>query len=62
MADVAKVFTNGLVGFFKGEMKWLTAAGSTFKVALIKDTWTPNQDTDEFWDDISANEVSDECG
>ena len=57
MADTAKLFTNGLLGFFKGDCKWLTTGGSTFKVALLKDTWTPNQDTDEFWDDISAYEV-----
>lgn len=58
MADVAKVYTNGLLGFFKGDMKWLTSAGSAFKVALLTSSYTVNQDTDVFWDDISANEVA----
>lgn len=58
MADTAKVYTNGLVGFFNGAMSWKTTSGSTFKLALLTTSYTPNQDTDEFWDDISANEVA----
>lgn len=57
MANTPKVYTNGLLGFAKGDMKWLTTSGSTFKIALMGTGYTPNQDTDVFWDDISASEV-----
>lgn len=30
----------------------------TIKIALLADTYTPNIDTNDFWDDISANEVA----
>jgi len=30
----------------------------TIKVALETNTWVPNIDTDQFWSDISANEVT----
>ena len=30
----------------------------TIKVALVSSSHTPNQDTHDYWDDVSANEVS----
>lgn len=33
---------------------WLN---DTIKVALLTSSWTPAQDTNQFWSDISANEV-----
>lgn len=30
----------------------------TIKVALVSSSYTPNQDTHDYWDDVSANEVS----
>lgn len=40
---------------FKGNVDWAT--GVT-KVALLADTYTPNQDTHVYWSDVSANEVT----
>jgi hypothetical protein len=34
---------------------WLT---DTINVALVSDSYTPNQDTDQFWSDVVAYEVS----
>lgn len=31
---------------------------NTFKLALVKSTWTPAPTTDEVWADVSANEIS----
>lgn len=36
----------------------IALASDTLKIALLADTWTPNIDTDEFFDDISANELA----
>jgi hypothetical protein len=58
MADTAKTYSTGLLGFFKGDCKWLTSGGSTFKVALLTSAYTVNQDTDNFWDEISTHEVA----
>lgn len=30
----------------------------TIKVALVTSSYTPNQDTHDYWDDVSANEAS----
>jgi hypothetical protein len=30
----------------------------TIKVALVTSSYTPNQDTDDYWDDVATNEVS----
>lgn len=30
----------------------------TIKVALVSSAYTPNQDTHDYWDDVSANEVT----
>src|SRR5690242_11712827 len=30
----------------------------TIKVAILTSAYTPNQDTDDFWNDVSANEAS----
>jgi len=34
------------------------AVAGTLRVALVTATYTPNQNTHEFWSDVSANEVS----
>lgn len=36
----------------------LNPASDTIKLALVTSSYTPNQDTDDFWDDVSANEVA----
>ena len=38
-----------------GEIDWDT---DTIKVALVTSSYTPNQDTHDYWDDVSANETS----
>lgn len=37
------------------EIDWDT---DTIKVALVTSSYTPNQDTHDYWDDVSANEAS----
>lgn len=34
------------------------AVSGTLKVAVVTGSYTPNQNTHDFWDDVSANEVS----
>lgn len=62
MAVTAKLYTkfpaNLLGGETAGESHSLDYLSNTIKVALLADTYTPAQDTDEFWSDVSAHEVS----
>lgn len=58
MAVSAKWFTNGIKSFLMGTVTWKTTGGSVIKCALLADTWTPNQDTNILWADISANEIA----
>lgn len=58
MAVTGKLYTNAMVGFIKGDFKWLTSGGSTFKIALMGSGFSANQDLQDFWDDVSANEIS----
>lgn len=54
----AKWFGNALLGQFSGtEARRVDWANDTIKVALIDDEWAPNQDTDDFFADVEANEV-----
>lgn len=34
------------------------AVSGTLKVAIVTSAYTPNQNTHDFWDDVSANQVS----
>lgn len=36
----------------------LKSTGGTYKLALVKSTWTPAPSTNEVWADISANEIA----
>ena len=36
----------------------INLASDTIKLALLDDTYTPNIDTDIFWDDVSAHEIT----
>ena len=40
---------------FEQSIAWAT---DTIKVALVTSSYTPNQDTHDYWDDVVANEVS----
>lgn len=42
----------------KHAMSDVDVTADTIKAAILDNGYTPNQDTDEFWDDVSANEVS----
>lgn len=48
-------YTNGLDQCVKANVDWIN---DTIKLALVADTYTPDQDVHDFWDDVSANEVS----
>lgn len=43
------------VSFAKAEIDW---EGDTVRAILLTDAYTPDQDNDQYWSDISANEFS----
>lgn len=45
------------VAFTRGDILWLATGGSTIKMALCTDSYTPDQDTHDFFNDVT-NEVS----
>lgn len=54
MANLYK-YTGFVEQAFAGGISW---TGDTIKVALLADTYTPDQDVHAFWSDVSANEIS----
>lgn len=59
MAVTAKWFGQAIVGQFSATAaRRIAWAGDTVKVALVKGSYAPNQDTHDFWNDVSANEVA----
>lgn len=42
----------------QNSVDWDDNSTTTIKFALLTSAWTPNIDADQFWSDISANEVS----
>jgi len=59
MATTAKWYGQALLGLVSAtaarRFDW---ANDTFKVALVKSAYTPDQDAHDFWDDVSANEIT----
>lgn len=59
MAVTAKWYGQALLGQFSGtaarRVDW---ANDTIKVALVKSAYTPDQDNHDFWNDVSANEIT----
>jgi len=57
-AVTAKWFGRALLGQFgttaARRVDWAT---DTIKVALVKSAYEPNQDEDDFWSDVEANEI-----
>lgn len=51
----SKMYGPFLVKAFNKEVDW---DSDTFKVALVSSSYTPNQDTHDYWDDVSSNEIS----
>jgi len=50
-----KTYGSLITKAFNKEIDWDT---DTIKVALVTSSYTPNQDTHDYWDDVSANEAS----
>lgn len=42
------------VSLAKEEIHWVN---DTFRASMVSSSYTPNQDTDQYWSDVSANEV-----
>lgn len=55
MAVTAKWYGLALKAAFNKEVDWDT---DTIKVALLGSGYTPNQDAHDYWNDVSANEIS----
>lgn len=57
MADVTKWNLPALAGMFSAtaarRVDW---ANDTVKLAILRSTWTPDQDADDFWNDVSSHE------
>jgi hypothetical protein len=58
MAASAKWFTNGPEQFALGNVVWKASGGSDIRVALLTSSWTPDQDANDTWADISTYEVA----
>lgn len=56
MAVTTKWYGLGLKSLQMGNIAWKASGGDTIKVALCTSSYTPNQDTHDFFDDID-NEV-----
>lgn len=55
MAVTAYWYQQALVAALNGE---LDIPGGTVKAAVVESGYTPNAATDDFWDDVSANEAT----
>ena len=59
MAVTAKLYGYGALNAFLGLVDWDTNA---IKVALIQNTYTPDQDVDDEYADVSGNELANGSG
>ena len=50
-----KMFTRAELSWDDKQIDWVD---DTIKAALVLDTWTPNQNTDDYWSDVSSHEAS----
>jgi hypothetical protein len=55
VAVSAYMFGQALAKSLNKEIAWLA---DNIKTALIKDTWVPAQDTNQYWSDVVANETA----
>lgn len=51
----SKMYGSFLMKALNKEVDWDT---DTIKVALVSSSYTPNQDSHDYWDDVVANEVT----
>jgi hypothetical protein len=56
MASV--VYASGIAGFCGADMDWDVNDGTLFKAMLALSSYTPNPDTHDFYDDVSASKAS----
>lgn len=56
MASV--VYANGIKGFCGADLDWDDNGGTTFKAQLTLSSYTPDPDTHDFQDDVSASKAS----
>ena len=57
MAVSIKWYGNALKNICKGGLNWMASGGSTVKCVLLTSTYTPNQDTHEFYSHLT-NELT----
>jgi hypothetical protein len=57
LAVTAKWYGQGPKNICNGNVIWKASGGSTIKVALLTSSYSPNQDTHDAFDDVSANQV-----
>lgn len=57
MAVTATVYNNFKLKLIDSSTK-INFASDTIKLALVTSSYTPDIDTQDFWDDVSANEAS----
>ena len=55
---MADIVYNAFKGRIAGATTPINFGSDTIKAALVTSSYTPSQDNDDFWDDVSANEVA----
>lgn len=58
MAVTAKWYGNGVKACVTGDVVWKASGGSPVKCALLANTYTPDQDAHDFFDDVVAHQIS----
>lgn len=52
---LGRMFVTAALKAFDGQVSWY---GGNVKAALMKTGWAPNQDTNDYWNDISSSELA----
>ncbi len=55
MATVARAYGSGIDAVYSGSWNWIDGK---VKIALVTSAYSPNQDTDRYWDDVSVYEIA----
>jgi hypothetical protein len=56
------LYDKGRNKFATGDLRWKSSGGDTFRVCLLKDDYTPNLATHEFFSDLGTNVVGNNGG
>lgn len=62
MAAATKAYGLFFKNLAMGNIPWKASGGAALKVALLNNTYTPNQDTHEVFSDVSAAEITGATG